>query len=143
MASTPVILAPVDGSPQSMHTVSYLSRFLSPTHVKIELMHVLADVPEPILDLGESDGSAASYGQEIDAWKDGRSGAISAFMDKAKKACRTPGNHDGGHVYHGTRHTQDFLHGDCQPGRLDCIEVIRGVTNRDVCFGYRLIHHPE
>ena len=64
MASLPAILAAVDGSTQSMDTVTYLSHFLSPARVKIDLLHVLAEMPEAFLDQADLEG-AVSYEREI------------------------------------------------------------------------------
>jgi nucleotide-binding universal stress UspA family protein len=83
MESAAVILAAVDGSDQSMNTVAYLSRMLSPKNVAIELFHVSAEAPESFFDLGEIK-ETAGYEQEIEKWKNNRSGRIDRFMDEAR-----------------------------------------------------------
>lgn len=46
MATVPLILAPVDGSDQSINTIGYLGRALSLKNIAIELYHVQAEAPE-------------------------------------------------------------------------------------------------
>jgi nucleotide-binding universal stress UspA family protein len=84
MVTVPVILAAVDGSDQSMRTMVYLSRILSPRNVGIELFHVLAEVPESFFDFGEID-EAPTYESEIGQWKGSRSQYIDRFMEQAQK----------------------------------------------------------
>jgi nucleotide-binding universal stress UspA family protein len=84
MATVPVILAPVDGSDQSMSTVDYLGKTLSEKRVAIELFHVLSEVPEPFFDLGET-SEAAAFQSEIGKWKSNRRSRIEGFMEQARK----------------------------------------------------------
>lgn len=85
MVSLPKILVAVDGSDQSMHTITYLSRILSPKDVDIELLHVLAGAPEPFFDESATAGSAA-YETGIETWKSSRGIRINRFMDDAQKS---------------------------------------------------------
>lgn len=84
MATIPVILAPVDGSEQSLNTIAYLGRALSSRSVAVELFHVMSETPEPFFDLGETEETTA-FQTEIVKWKSGRSTSISGFMEEAKK----------------------------------------------------------
>lgn len=84
MATTPAILVAVDGSDQSRNTIDYLSRILSREHVAIDLLHVLAEVPEPVFDLGETEEIAA-YDAQINQWKSSRGERIDRFMQAAQK----------------------------------------------------------
>ncbi len=84
MASLPTDLVAVDGSDQSMHTIAYLSRILSPKDAGLELFNVLAEVPEPFFDERATAGSAA-YEPEINKWKSSRSIQIDRFMEMAQK----------------------------------------------------------
>lgn len=84
MAAIPLILAPVDGSDQSMGTVAYLGRTLSSKNVAIELFHVLAEAPEPFFDLGET-RETTSLETQIGKWKSGRRSQIGRFMKTAEE----------------------------------------------------------
>lgn len=84
MATVPLILAPVDGSDQSMNTIAYLGRTLSANNVAIELFHVLSEAPEPFFDLGET-RETVSFQTEIDEWKSGRHSQIERFMNEAER----------------------------------------------------------
>jgi nucleotide-binding universal stress UspA family protein len=84
VAAMPVILAPVDGSDQSMNTVAYLGRTLSSKNVAIELFHVLAEAPEPFFDLGETQETAALE-TEIGKWKSSCSSKINRFIKTAEE----------------------------------------------------------
>jgi nucleotide-binding universal stress UspA family protein len=84
VATVPVILAPVDGSDQSMSTVAYLSRTLSSKNAIIELFHVLAEAPEPFFDQGATQETAA-FESQIGKWKSSRSSQIDRFMKEAKE----------------------------------------------------------
>ena len=84
MAALPVILAAVDGSEQSMYCVTYLSRLLSPEHVRIELHHVLARLPESFLDQAEEQ-EADLYNKEIGEWKKSHHVEIHRFIEETKK----------------------------------------------------------
>jgi nucleotide-binding universal stress UspA family protein len=84
VATIPVILAPIDGSEQSMNTIAYLGRTLSSKNVTIELFHVLAETPEPFFDLGETQETAA-FETVIDKWKNSRSSQIDRFMEEARQ----------------------------------------------------------
>jgi nucleotide-binding universal stress UspA family protein len=90
MATVPVILVAVDGSEQSMHTVAYLSRVLSPKNVGIELFHVLAEAPESFYDQGETEGTA-DFETPIEKWKGGSALRMDQFMDEARKALTDAG----------------------------------------------------
>ncbi len=83
MADTPVVLVPVDGSEQSMQTVAYLCKFLSPVHTGIELFHVETESPEPFFDLGELEDTAG-FKKEIGQWRSDRTLRINQFMEKAR-----------------------------------------------------------
>ena len=85
MVSLPTILVAVDGSDQSRHTITYLSRILSPNEVALELFHVRAEVPEAFFDEGETTATAA-YETEIQTWKSSRGTQINRFMDDAQKS---------------------------------------------------------
>ena len=82
MASVPAILVPVDGSDQSMQTIRYLARFLSPQHVNLELFHVATDLPETFFDLNEIEGTAA-YGAELGEWRRDRRLRLERFLNEA------------------------------------------------------------
>jgi nucleotide-binding universal stress UspA family protein len=84
MGSLPTILVAVDGSDQSRHTITYLSRILSSKEVGLELYHVLAEAPEPFFDESAVAGTTA-YEPEIDKWKRSRSIQIDQFMAMAQK----------------------------------------------------------
>ncbi len=84
MAALPVILVPVDGSDPCMHTLTYLSRILAPNQVGIELLHVRAETPEAVFDLGGADGDAA-YEAEVGSWNDWNGTQLLGFMDNAVK----------------------------------------------------------
>jgi nucleotide-binding universal stress UspA family protein len=84
VATVPVILAPVDGSDQSMSTIAYLGRTLSEKNVAIEIFHVLSEAPEPFFDLDETCETAA-FQSEIGKWKSSRSSRIERFMEEARK----------------------------------------------------------
>ena len=84
MATVPVILAPVDGSDQSMSTIAYLGRTLSEKDVAIEIFHVLSEAPEPFFDLDETCETAA-FQSEVGKWKSSRSSRIERFMEEARK----------------------------------------------------------
>ena len=84
MATVPLILAAVDGSDQSLQTVTYLSRILSPAHVGVELFHVLSEAPETVFDLGEL-GGAAAFEAQIGQWRTDRKAQINQFMGAARK----------------------------------------------------------
>lgn len=83
MASLPVILVAVDGSDQSRNTIDYLSRILSREHVAIDLLHILAESPEPFYDLGETE-EVTAYDEQLDQWKKSRGERIELFMAAAK-----------------------------------------------------------
>lgn len=85
MASVPVILVAVDGSEQSMHTITYLSHILSSKSVAIELFHVLTEAPESFFDQGEMEGTA-DFEAPIEKWKGSRALRMEQFMDEARKA---------------------------------------------------------
>ena len=85
MASLPTILVAVDGSDQSMHTISYLSRILSPNEVGLEFFHVRAEVPEAFFDEGET-AATATYETEIETWKNSRDTQINRFMEDVQKS---------------------------------------------------------
>jgi nucleotide-binding universal stress UspA family protein len=84
MTTVPLILAAVDGSDQSLQTITYLSQILSPADVGVELFHVLSDAPEPLFDLGELE-EAAAFEPQIGQWKAGRSLQIDRFMEAARQ----------------------------------------------------------
>ena len=84
MATVPVILAPVDGSEQSMNTIAYLGRTISSRNVAIILFHVMSETPEPFFDMGETQ-EATAFQTEIGKWKSSRSTSISRFMEEAKR----------------------------------------------------------
>ncbi len=90
MATEPVILAAVDGSEQSMNTINYLSRILSPENIRIELFHVLTEAPETLFDQGETEQLAA-YGEEIGQWTSHRGSKIDQFMAAAQKVLTDAG----------------------------------------------------
>ena len=90
MASVPVILVAVDGSEQSMHTVAYLSRVLSPKNAGIELFHVLAEAPESFYDQGETEGTT-DFEAPIEKWKGSRALRMDQFMDEARKTLTDAG----------------------------------------------------
>jgi nucleotide-binding universal stress UspA family protein len=48
------VLIAVDGSESSMDAVRYVSRFMDPAKTKVTLIHILADLPETLLDIGDS-----------------------------------------------------------------------------------------
>lgn len=83
MASLPVILVAVDGFDQSRNTIDYLSRILSKEHVAIDLLHILAEAPEPFFDLGETE-EVAAYDAQLNQWKKSRGERIELFMAAAK-----------------------------------------------------------
>jgi nucleotide-binding universal stress UspA family protein len=85
MATLPKILVAVDGSDQSRHTITYLSRILSSKDVGLELFHVLTEAPEPFFDESATAATAA-YETEIATWKASRGTQISRFMDDAQKS---------------------------------------------------------
>jgi hypothetical protein len=84
MATLPKILVAVDGSDQSRHMITYLSRILSPKDVSLDLFHVRSEVPEAFFDEGETAATAA-YETEIATWKASRGTQIGRFMDDAQK----------------------------------------------------------
>jgi nucleotide-binding universal stress UspA family protein len=47
-------LIAVDGSESSMDAVCYVSRFMDPAKTSVTLIHILADLPEALLDIGDS-----------------------------------------------------------------------------------------
>ena len=83
MESAAVILVAVGGSDQSMNTIAYLSRVLSPKKVAIEPFRVIAAAPDSFFDLGEIK-ETAGYEEEIGKWKSNRSSQIDRFMDEAR-----------------------------------------------------------
>ena len=85
MATLSMILAPVDGSDQSMNTIAYLSRTLSSKNVAIELFHVLPEAPESFFDQGATHETAA-FESQIGQWKINRSSGIERFMHAAEEA---------------------------------------------------------
>jgi nucleotide-binding universal stress UspA family protein len=85
VSTIPVILAPVDGSDQSMNTIAYLGRTLSSKNVVIELFHVLTDAPESFFDQGTT-LEAAAFESQIGKWKSNRSSQIARFMKSAEEA---------------------------------------------------------
>lgn len=82
MATVPAILVPVDGSDQSMQTIRYLARFLSPQHVHLELFHVATDLPETFFDLNEIERTVA-YGAELGEWRRDRRLRLERFLNEA------------------------------------------------------------
>jgi nucleotide-binding universal stress UspA family protein len=48
------VLIAVDGSESSMDAVRYVSRFMYPARTRVTLIHILADLPEALLDIGDS-----------------------------------------------------------------------------------------
>ena len=89
MAKKPVILVAVDGSDQSLKTVTYLAGMLSPRQIGIELFHVKTKVPEAVFDLGSPedtiDADTVEYEAEITRWTRRNGSAINAFMETAKQ----------------------------------------------------------
>lgn len=84
MPNMPVVLVPVDGSEQSMSTIDYLSRILSPSNVGIELLHVHSESPDSFFDLGETDAFSV-YEREIGVWRRTCRNRIDQFMESALK----------------------------------------------------------
>jgi nucleotide-binding universal stress UspA family protein len=84
MAAIPNILAPVDGSEQSMNAIAYIGRAVSSKSVAIELFHVQPEAPETFFDLGETQ-KTSGLESEISQWKSGRSSQIHRFMEEAKQ----------------------------------------------------------
>ena len=89
MAKKPVILVAVDGSDQSLKTVTYLAGMLSSRQIGIELFHVKTKVPEAVFDLGSPedtiDADTVEYEAEITRWTRRNGSAINAFMETAKQ----------------------------------------------------------
>jgi nucleotide-binding universal stress UspA family protein len=48
------VLVAVDGSESSMDAVRYVSQFMDPARTSVTLVHILADLPEALLDIGDS-----------------------------------------------------------------------------------------
>ena len=90
MVKNSVILVAIDGSPEAMDMVSYLSEVLSPNHVNIELFHIMARAPEPFYDLGVTD-SPADYEAEIRRWSHQSRSEIDEFVETAKKKFMSSG----------------------------------------------------
>ena len=84
MTTKPVVLLAVDGSPQSMLAVVYISQLIDPKRVAVDLFHVKADAPEAIYDLVGDEG-ISHYAQEIGQWAALASTSIGRFMEQSKE----------------------------------------------------------
>jgi len=83
MVTKPKVLLAVDGSPQSMLSVVYVSQMVDPKQIAVELFHVKADAPEAIFDLVGEEGKTI-YAEEIGQWAAEASSNIDHFMEEAE-----------------------------------------------------------
>ncbi len=83
MVTKPKVLLAVDGSPQSMLSVVYVSQMVDPKQIAVELFHVKADAPEAIFDLVGEEGKTL-YAEEIGQWAAEASSNIDRFMEQAE-----------------------------------------------------------
>jgi nucleotide-binding universal stress UspA family protein len=78
------ILAPIDGSEQSINAVRYISRIFPVYNTKIELLHIREELPESFLDLS-IDPALTPGISSISAWSNQMTSKINEFMTEAKK----------------------------------------------------------
>lgn len=78
------VLVPVDGSENSMKTVSYLADTLPPKGVEVVLFHIMTKVPESFWDL-EKEPAYHYRIADVREWETQQAKAIEKFMKKASE----------------------------------------------------------
>jgi len=87
-------LIAVDGSESSMDAVRYVSRFMDPARTRVTLIHILADLPEALLDVGDSTLFDASDLQS-GPWQKKMEQSVKKKMEEARQILFEAGLPDG------------------------------------------------